>query len=246
MEVKGKRKVNIIGLLVIIFFIYLIGSFAYYLFSLPIKNIYIQGNDYVSDARIIETAKIKNYPSLIKISRSKIKKNLKKIEYIDDVKVKKKINGTVVITIKESRPLFYNRNNGKIVLLNGREVDNDNKIHDIPSLINMVPNELYTSLIKAFRKVDFNIVKQISEIEYSPDIINGKTIDPERFYLRMIDGNSVFINPVNINRLNNYFEVYDRLPDGVKGTLYFDSNSNNNMFKMYGAKETSEVVTNEE
>ena len=51
MEAKGKRKVNIIGLLVIIFFIYLIGSFAYYLFSLPIKNIYIHHGSINKDTR---------------------------------------------------------------------------------------------------------------------------------------------------------------------------------------------------
>ena len=116
----------------------------------------------------------------------------------------------------------------------------------IPSLINNVPNDVYKKLIESFKKVDYNIIMQISEIEYSPDIINGKTIDPDRFYLRMIDGNSVYINPVNIKRLNNYFDVYDRLPDNVKGTLYFDSNSDNNMFKMYGSKEASEVEPNED
>ncbi len=245
MEKKKRGKLNIIGLLVILLIVYLAFSFVYYLFSLPIKNIYISGNTYLSDATIIETAGIKNYPSMMKISRRKIVKRLKKNEFINSVNIKKKLNGTIKIEIDESKPLFYNRNTKKLVLLNGNSIDNINLDAKVPSLINIVPSDLYKSLINSFNKVDYNIVMQISEIEYSPDIINNKTIDPDRFLLRMIDGNSVYVNPVNITRLNNYFDVYDRLPDGVKGTLYFDSNSVNNMFKKYGETQVSEIVQNE-
>ena len=245
MTKKSKSKLNIIGLLVIILVVYLAFSFVYYLFSLPIKNIYISGNTYLSDATIIETAGIKNYPSMMKVSRRKVTKKLKKNEFVNDVKIKKKLNGTIKITISESKPLFYNRNTKKIVLLNGNSIEDKNLDAKIPSLINIVPNDLYKSLVKSFSRVNYDIVMQISEIEYSPDIINDKTIDPERFLLRMIDGNSVYVNPVNITRLNNYFEVYDRLPDGVKGTLYFDSNSVNNMFKKYGETQASEIAPNE-
>lgn len=244
MEKKKERKINIIGLIVIILVVYLTASFVYYLMTLPIKNIYIYGNNFVSDAEIIETAGIKKYPSMIKVGRNKLKKKLLKNAFIDNVRIKKKLNGTIKITINESKPLFYNRNTNKIVLLNRKEVDSKLS-YKVPSLINIVPNDLYKKLVNSFSKVNYDIILQISEIEYSPDVINGKTIDSDRFLLRMIDGNSVYINPVNIKRLNNYFDVYDRLPDNVKGTLYFDSNSDNNMFKIYGQSEVSEVSSNE-
>lgn len=244
MEKKKERKINIIGLIVIILVVYLTASFVCYLMTLPIKNIYIYGNNFISDAEIIETAGIKKYPSMIKVGRNKLKKKLLKNAFIDNVKIKKKLNGTIKITINESKPLFYNRNTNKIVLLNRKEVDSKLS-YKVPSLINIVPNDLYKKLVNSFSKVNYDIILQISEIEYSPDVINGKTIDSDRFLLRMIDGNSVYINPVNIKRLNNYFDVYDRLPDNVKGTLYFDSNSDNNMFKIYGQSEVSEVSQNE-
>lgn len=244
---KTKRKINLIALIVIILALYLVFSFVYYVMTLPIKNIYIFGNTYVSDVEIIETANIKNYPSLIKISRRKVKNKLLKNELIDEVKISKKLNGTIKISIKESKPLFYNRSNNTVVLLNGKTISGKNNINfKIPSLINIVPNDIYKKLIEAFSKVNYDVITQISEIEYDPDIINDRTIDPERFYLRMVDGNSIYTNPVNIKRLNNYFGVYDSIPDGVKGTLYFDSNSDNNMFKMYGSKEASEIGANNE
>ncbi|MBO4601096.1 MAG: FtsQ-type POTRA domain-containing protein [Bacilli bacterium] len=244
MKKPNKPRINKIALVVIILFVYLVFSFGYYLWSLPIKNIYIFGNTYLSDATIIETSGIKNYPSLMKVSRRKIRKKLKQNEFIDDVSIKKNVFGKITITVKESKPLFINRSTNKIVLLNGKSVDDNINAH-IPTLINNVPNDVYEKLIERFNEVDYNIILQISEIEYSPNIINEKVIDAERFYLRMNDGNSVYINPINIKRLNNYFEAYDYLPDGAKGTFYFDSNSNNIMFKIYGSKSTEEVVINE-
>jgi len=244
MQKKTKRRINKFSLVVILLFVYLAFSLAYYLFTLPIKNIYISGNEYVSDATIIEEASIKNYPSIFKVSRRKVKKKLIKNPFINSVSIKKSVNGTIKIHIDESKPLFYNRNLNKTILLNGKKIDGN--YYYVPTLINIVPNDIYKDLVKAFNKVDYSIILQISEIEYKPDVINGKTIDSQRFILRMIDGNSVYINPVNIKRLNNYFDVYDRLPEGVKGILYLDSNSDNNMFKMYGAKEASEVAPNEE
>lgn len=245
MKKSNKPKINKIALVVIILIIYLIFSFAYYLWALPIKNIYINGNTYLSDATIIEEANIKDYPPLMRVSRRKIKKRLLKNPFIEDVSIKKSISGKITITVKETKPLLYNRSTNKIVLLNGNEIES-NITYKLPSLINIVPSDIYEKLIKKFNDVDYSIIMNISEIEYQPDIINDKIIDEERFLLRMNDGNSVYINPLNIKRLNSYFDAYDKLPDGVKGIFYFDSNSGNIMFKMYGAKEVSEVEVVEE
>lgn len=244
MKKQSKHKINKVALIVIILFVYLVLSFGYYLWQLPIKNIYINGNKYLSDATIIETAGIKNYPSLMRVSRRKIKKKLLKNEYIDSVKVKKSVSGKITITVNESKPLFYDKTINKVVLLNKKIVDNDLSIQ-LPTLINSVPSDIYNQLIEKFNEVNYDIVLQISEIEYSPDIINEKTIDPDRFLLRMNDGNSVYITPVNIKKLNKYFEAYDMVPDGVKGIFYLDSNSGNIMFKMYGAKQAEEVSQDE-
>ena len=243
MKKRSKHKINKPALIVVILFVYLVFSFLYYIWNLPIKNIYIKGNTFVSDATIIEEAGIKNYPSLMKISRRKVKKKLLKNEYINNVKIKKSLSGKITIIIDESKPLFYNKSINKVVLLNGNTVDS--YLGQIPIMINSAPSDIYDELVRRFSEVKYDIVLQISEIEYAPDIINEKVIDPNRFLLRMKDGNSVYINPINIKRLNNYFEVYDRLPEGAKGTLYFDSNSDNNMFKMYGSTKPAEEVTNE-
>ena len=62
---KRKLKVNVL-LKLLVFFCLIIATF-YYLKTLPIKNIYITGNEQIPDVEIIETLNIKDYPPLYKL-----------------------------------------------------------------------------------------------------------------------------------------------------------------------------------
>lgn len=229
---KVKRKLNIKAFIVFALVIYLIVMLVYYFLSMPIKNIYITGNSYVSDNDIIIAAGIKNYSSIIKLNSSKMKKNIKKLDYVDDVKIRRNIFGKLTINIKEANILFFNRNNNKLVLSNSKEIEDDNS-YGYASLINYVPKDIYKKLIVSLNKIDDNILKSISEIEYSISKSNDKVIDDTRFLLRMNDGNTVYINLINIKNLNKYQSIYATLNDTL-GVIYLDSSSNENIyFKSY-------------
>lgn len=243
---KVKRKLNIKAFIVFALVIYLIVMLVYYFLSMPIKNIYITGNSYVSDNDIIIAAGIKNYPSIIKLNSSKMKKNIKKLDYVDDVKIRRNIFGKLTINIKEANILFFNRNNNKLVLSNSKEIEDDNS-YGHASLINYVPKDIYKKLIVSLNKIDDNILKSISEIEYSISKSNDKVIDDTRFLLRMNDGNTVYINLINIKNLNKYQSIYATLNDTL-GVIYLDSSSNENIyFKSYEslAKEQEEKENQE-
>lgn len=243
---KVKRKLNIKAFIVFALVIYLIVMLVYYFLSMPIKNIYITGNSYVSDNDIIIAAGIKNYPSIIKLNSSKIKKSIKKLDYVDDVKIRRNIFGKLTINIKEANILFFNRNNNKLVLSNSKEIEDDNS-YGYASLINYVPKDIYKKLIVSLNKIDDNILKSISEIEYSISKSNDKVIDDTRFLLRMNDGNTVYINLINIKNLNKYQSIYATLNDTL-GVIYLDSSSNENIyFKSYEslAKEQEEKENQE-
>lgn len=238
---KIKRKINIKGLLVVLLVIYLVFMMIYYFLSMPIKNIYIIGNSNISDNEIIEAAGIKDYPSIIKLNAFKIRKNILNLDYVSDVKIRRNIFGKLSIEIKEAKVLFYNKNNNKLVLSNGKEIIDDND-YGYASLINYVPKNIYSKLITSLDKVDENILKSISEIEYSVSKSGDKVIDDTRFILRMNDKNTVFINLINIKNLNKYQSIYATL-DGINGVMYLDSSSNENiLFKSYDsiAKEEKE------
>ncbi len=226
-----KRKIRLRGLLVILLGIYLIITCAYYLFKMPIKNIEINGNQYYKDNYIINYLNLDN-TSIFKVSKSKIKKELLKLDLISDVKIRKNYLGSLTLDIKEERILFYNLSNKKVILSSGKMID-DNNYLGIPTLINYVPEDIYQEFVQKLSKIDSKILKLVSEIEYSVSMVDNKVIDDKRFLFRMNDGNTVYINTINIEKINNYVEIYEAIVNkngNVKGCLYLDSNSDNNHF----------------
>lgn len=230
-----KRKLNIKAVLILLLIIYLIVMFLYTLFTIPIKNIYIEGTNLLTDNEIIEVAEIKDYPALFKVSKSKLENKISELELVDKVEVKKTLTGKLIINITEAIPLFYNRNTSKVVLSNTKEVENGSKYLGIPTLINYVPTDILNDFIEAFSEIDPDIIKMINEIEYNPDISNDITIDEYRFLLRMNDTNHVYVNIINMKRLNDYEEIFATVGD-LHGTIYLDSyNANNIIFEAFGS-----------
>lgn len=229
---KVKRKLNIKAFIVFLLVIYLIAMIVYYFLSMPIKNIYITGTKNISDHEIIEAAGIKEYPSIIKLNSFKIKEKVKKLDYVEDVKIRRNLFGKLTIEVKEAKILFYNKNIEKLVLSNGKEIIDDSN-YGYATLINYVPKNIYKKLITSLNKIDDNILSSISEFEYSISKSGDKVIDDTRFILRMNDGNTVYINLINIKNLNKYQSIYATL-NNVLGIIYLDSSSNENIyFKSY-------------
>ena len=201
-----------------------------YLWNLKTQNIFIEGNTFVKDNDIIITSGFKDYPYLFRLKTKDIEKKVLTIPYIKNVKIKKGILGSITFVITEDKPLFYNRNNGKVVLSSGREIEDTLK--GIPILINYVPDVYYTKLIQKLSDIDANVLTLISEIEYSPWTSNNVLIDEERFLLRMNDMNTVYTNLLHIDKLNKYIEIYATLED-KKGIIYLDSSSDKISFSSY-------------
>lgn len=71
-----------------------------------IKKIVIQNNNKTTTEEIIELSEIKTEENMFKISNKKIRKNLKSNPYIEDVKIKKKLNGTIELNVTERVATF--------------------------------------------------------------------------------------------------------------------------------------------
>lgn len=233
---KVRRRLKIKPFLTLLAIILIITSLGYYLYHLRIKNIYIEGNSYLSDHEVIMAANIKDYPRIFKMSSNKIENKIKKLNLIEDVNVKKTIFGKLTISIKEAIPLFYNRNTSSYVLSNGKST-NDYSFTGVPFLVNYVPENIYERLIKELGKVKLESITMVSEIEYSPSKSGETIIDDTRFLLRMNDGNEVYINLINIDRLDSYPLIYTILTE--KGVLELDSDNERVVFKSYKSIEES-------
>lgn len=209
-----KRKLKIGRILLCLLVLVLIGVFFYFIRKLPIKNIYIIGNNIVPESDILDLSGIKNYPSFIDTSSSKIIKNIKTNEYIKDVKVEKKIWGKIYIYVEEKKILCSY--NDKLLLGDSTLVDNTYNIYSYPTLISDI-TELFDKFVNKFSKVDSKILFEISEIEYTPN-----EVDNERFSLMMDDGNLVYITLNRITKINKYNSIYSSM-EGKKGIVYLDS-----------------------
>lgn len=213
---RVKRKFNFLKFFIFVLIVSLITITIYTLFKVKTKNIIILNSKYYSDEMIIETANIENYPKFIMLSKSKIKKKLQQLELIEEVEIKKKLDFTLEITIKEKKILYFIRSNNKYRLSDGKTYELE-KIIGYPTLINYVPEDIEEDFYNKFKNIDIDIITLISEIEYSKT-----SYDKERFKLYMNDGNEVYITIDKIDKLNKYKSIVKKL-DNKKGILYLDS-----------------------
>lgn len=216
MAKKKKIKLKIKNILICLVIISVILFIFYYILMLPINNIYVKGNEIIKESEILNLAKLDEYPSFLLTSVREVKNNIKKNKYIKDVNINKKLGNKIYIKIEEYSPLCI-LSDEKLLLSNGEELKNIYSITDVPYLINILDNDIKESFVKNLAKIEKNILRQISQIEYLP--IN---VDNERFLLYMDDGNEVYITLKKIEKLNNYNEISLKM-EGTHGIIYLDS-----------------------
>ena len=211
-EKKNKFK-KVMTIFIIIFVIALLVA---YLLDINTKNIVILNNDYYTDEDIIEAANIEDYPKFVLLNTSKIKKNLKALDLIKDVKVKKKLGFVLEITVEEEKLLYFIRSKDEYMASNYKTYKLKN-VSGVPTLINFVPENVEKGFVKEFSKVDKKIISLVSEIEYSKT-----AYDKKRFLLFMNDGNEVYITVTKTDVLNKYIDIVKKLSN-KNGILYLDS-----------------------
>ena len=217
MAKKKKRVFKIKNICILLGILILIIGTIYYIVTMPIKNINIKGNKIVSDDEILESANLYQYPSFLLTQRSKLKKDIKKNPYIKSINISKRLGNRIEITIQEYQPLAINEED-KIIIETGEYLDNTYNLTDVPILINKISSkEIYINFTKKFSGINHNILRQISQIEYSP-----VEVDEDRFLIYMNDGNLVYITLTKIDKLNKYNKIKATL-EGRNGTIYLDS-----------------------
>ena len=100
-----KKKLKKKKLIIFLLFIVMITLIVIYALKIPVKNIYINGNDLVSDKEIIKLSKLEEYPPFIKTYLYDIEENIKKNIYIKNINIKRKLPGKIYIEVEEYKPL---------------------------------------------------------------------------------------------------------------------------------------------
>ena len=217
-KIKKKKRLKLIPFL--LFVLVITGTFFLVdvLLDTRIENIVIKGNKLVTDQQIIDEAGLSNYPSFYKTTSYNIKKALEKNSFIKEVKVKRSFYHVITMEVSEYKVLLKKETTGKLVLENMNEVTTDQEIpYTVPRLVNDVPKNKYSKLLKNLLKVKRSVRSSISEFYYDPN-----EFDKDRFLLYMDDGNSVYLTLTKFRMINYYNDVLPQL-DGKKGILYLDS-----------------------
>ena len=154
---KKKKIIKFLGVLAIL------SLLVMFVLNIRIKNIYIKGNKLLSDQEIIELAGIEKYPKLFSISSIKIKNKIKMNPIVESVIVNKNIFGRIDIKVQEYNLILKDETDKGIYLTNGKKLTIDEPILGIPSLINVVEEDILKDFLKKLDKVDKNILANISE-----------------------------------------------------------------------------------
>ena len=213
-KVKKKRKLKVKNLLIVllIFIVILLG--VAFLTDVKLNNMIVKGNSLYSDWEIIEMAGLSNYPSSLKTLSSTVEKRLEEDDYIKSVKVSRPSLTKIVINVEENLPLFYYLPENKTILTDKTEVTDN---FSVPTVINYVPDNVYSDFLKSMSSINYDIIKRISEIKYDPN-----EVDEGRFFLTMNDGNQVYLTLNKFTKLDNYLDIIKEF-DNKKGILYLDS-----------------------
>lgn len=217
-KIKKKKRLKLIPFLLFVLVITATFFLVDVLLDTRIENIVIKGNKIVTDQQIIDEAGLSNYPSFYKTTSYNIKKALEKNSFIKEVKIKRSFYHVITIEVSEYKVLLKKETTGKLVLENMNEVTTDQEIpYTVPRLVNDVPKDKYSKLLKNLLKVKKSVRSSISEFYYDPN-----EFDKDRFLLYMDDGNSVYLTLTKFRMINYYNDVLPQL-DGKKGILYLDS-----------------------
>lgn len=219
-----------------VFFLALVCAGIYFgikeLIKVDISAIKITGNEYVKDAEIIKNAKLNESTSYFGFSKSSVCKDITSDPRIKTCKIKRGFDFKIEILIEENIPLFFYSPENATVLSDGSRVEGNN-IYGLPTLVNHVQEEVMENFIARLSLVDNDIIRSISEIEYSPSTNDsGVYIDKERFIFDMNDGNTVIINNKKMSIMNHYKKIYASIDK--KGVFNFDCDFDNYLFAEYG------------
>lgn len=210
-EYSYKKSKPLLFIVAIVIGFAMISGIYYYSPDSKIKSISIEGNYYLSESYVKEISKLTLEDRFYFIFTPAIEKKIADSEMIKSVKVSRKNQNVIEISIIEEEPIGYRfLETPEIILKDGSIIEMKSDylsiIASVPYIEGFETDELVQRLGKAFKDIDRNILETISEISQYPLSYNENTL---RVYMR--DGNNFFASFYSLSTLNNYNEIASKL-----------------------------------
>ncbi len=246
-EIKKKntnKKRNFKALKWVTIIILLIGAIVLFMMSsiFNIRQIVVINNSKVSSEEIIELSKLRINTNMFRIMNGTIRDNIKTNAYIDNVNIKRNINGTITLDIQERKSAYMLKRENDYAY-----IDNQGYILEISQDSLKVPiiTGFSTSNeeIKAGNRLTVDDLNKLSDvnkiIEASKnsgleDIITEIDISNSMGYKVLISKENKLINIGDIKNINIKLQMAEKIlssEKGKKGEIYFQEDGKKAVFK---------------
>lgn len=241
---KTKRKINtkiikwitIIILLSAIILLFMMSS------VFNIKEIIVINNSKVSSKEVIDLSQLKAGVNMFKTTNGIIKSKIKSNAYIEDVKIKRNINGTITLDIKERVPTYMIKINKEYAYINNQgyvlEVSKD--ALKLPTITGFTTPDEEIKNGNRLIDEDLNKLNDINKIVESSkntslaDIITKINVSDSMNYKITISSEGKSINLGDMSNLNIKLQMAGQIisnEKGKKGEIYFQDNSKKAIFR---------------
>lgn len=223
-EKYQKRQKNLkVVAFIVIFIVLLILLLSSSLFN--INTIIVEGNNQLSDEKVISISSIELYTNMFKMSTTSAKLKLEENAYIESAKVTRKLPSSIVITIEEREPAYMLQFADSYVYINNQgymlEISND-KI-EVPiitgfttDLSNIKPgNRLNTDDLNKMKIVIK--IYQILETNEIADILTKIDVSDEKDYTLYFDTEGKKVHLGDTSDLNTKVVYLKSILEAVSG-----------------------------
>ena len=223
----------------------IIGIIAVFAFTAPIfniKNIEVKGNNQIPKDTIISISKIKKGENIFKTNNSVIQ-NIKENQYVDEVSIKRKLPGTLQITIKERSVKYQIKliNSYAYIDKNGYILETSSVKAEVPIIVgfNITENELLNKKRLEITDLEkLNKILKVIEASKATEIdklITEINIENENNYCIYLESQNKKVYIGDTNDLTKKMLYLKKIIDEEKennGTVYVDGDISNG-FKPY-------------
>lgn len=238
-KMRKNAKIILYIILVVVIFILLINSPLF-----NVKKIEVEGNETVSDDKIISLSGLQLYNNIFSFNKLEIIENVKQNAYIEDVDISRKLPSTVIVNVVERAPKYMLQFADSYVYINnqGYMLEISNEKLDIPILIGFTTD---LSNIKAGNRINvedlkkMDMVIKIYEAAKSNDLghlVTKIDISDEKNYTIILEseGKKVYLGDCSdLNTRILYLKAILEKSPGKKGEVFLnvDLNSQNVYFR---------------
>lgn len=142
-KAKRRKRKRRIRRTILLLLLVIAGGTAFCMFApiFRLTGIEVEGNSRVDTDTILTTCGIEEEINIFKVNKNKTAENLKKIPYIDTVKLQRVLPNKIKLTVTESQPAFLAECAEQYLLLDGNgkllEAVSDASIYQLPHLVGL-------------------------------------------------------------------------------------------------------------